>query len=696
MSGATVATPLREDLRLHESGAGRDGAPMWAIQDPVTNRFYRIGWLEYECLLRWPGDPKRIAEDVEASTPLAVDAGQVEDFARFLEQHQLVRPTDATMQRMHKQANEPGWRSWRWWLHNYLFVRVPLLRPQRFLQRLAGWLEPLFSVWTVLAVVLASLLGLVLVARQWDSFSHGVLEMLTPSGLLGFAMALVLSKTLHELGHALVATRLGVRVAHMGVAFLVLWPMLYTDTGESWRLRSHRQRLAISIAGVTTEMALAGLATLVWALLDDGALRQAMLYLATTGWVLSLALNVSPFMRFDGYFILSDLLDFPNLHERAGAMARAWLRRTLLGLDEPAPEMLPLRTQRLLVLFAFLTWLYRLVVFLGIALAVYLLFFKVLGIFLLCVELLWFVARPVWSEVSVWVKRWDEVRASRRLLVLGLPALGLLLLALPWAFEVKAPGVAHPERVQHVYAPFPAQLQVLQSGGEVVRGALLAQFSAPDLVARAERSGVSVQALRQRLGGLVAEEDGQAVQPALRERLQEQLAEVSSVRQEVGRLRVTAEFDGVWLDVDPQLRNGVWVGTREPLGVLVDPRGWVVDAYVEQRRVDDLQPGAKARFHPEGTLRSIAAEVLDVDSTRIQHLPYVMLAARHGGSIATRDGERQNAPSEALYRVRLRLNEPLPELREVRGNVYIEGPRKSLLWSGVKAAAAVLVRESGF
>ena len=696
MQASSAVTPLREDLRLHESGAGPDGAPMWAIQDPVTNRFYRIGWLEYECLLRWPNDFKWIAADIEASTPLVVDAEQVEDFARFLEQHQLVRPTDAGMQRMYKQANEPGWRSWRWWLHNYLFVRVPLLRPQRFLQRLAVWLEPLFSIWTVWLVVLASLLGLVLVARQWDSFTHGVLEMLTPSGLLGFAVALVLSKTLHELGHAVVATRLGVRVAHMGVAFLVLWPMLYTDTGESWRLRSSRQRLAISVAGVTVEVALAGLATLAWALLDDGALRQAMLYLATTGWVLSLALNVSPFMRFDGYFILSDLLDFPNLHERAGALARAWLRRNLLGMEEPAPEMLPLRTQRSLVLFAFCTWLYRLVVFLGIALAVYLLFFKALGIFLLCVELLWFVARPVWSEVSVWIKRWDEVRVGRRLLVLGLPALGLLLLALPWAFEVKAPGVAHPERVQHVYAPFPAQLQALHEGGGVARGTLLATFSAPDLLARAERSGASVQALRQRLGGLVAEEDGQAVQPALRQRLQEQLAEISSVRQEEGRLQVRAEFDGVWLDVDPLLRRGAWVGVRDSLGVLVDPRGWVVDAYVEQRQVDALQAGAIARFHPEGAMHSISAEVLEIDSTRIQHLPYVMLAARHGGSIATADGERQTAPSEALYRVRLRLHEPLPELRETRGHVYIEGPRKSVLWSAVKGAAAVLVRESGF
>lgn len=119
--------------------------------------------------------------------------------------------------------------------------------------------------------------------------------------------------------------------------------MLYTDTSESWRLRNHRHRLAISVAGVATELALAGLATLAWALLDESMLRQSMLYLATTGWILSLALNASPFMRFDGYFILSDVINFPNLHERSGATAKAFMRRKLLGLNEPDPRGLPAR-----------------------------------------------------------------------------------------------------------------------------------------------------------------------------------------------------------------------------------------------------------------------------------------------------------------------------------------------------------------
>jgi putative peptide zinc metalloprotease protein len=121
-------------------------------------------------------------------------------------------------------------------------------------------------------------------------------------------------------------------------------------------------------------------------------LRQACFYLATTSWVLSLALNASPFMRFDGYFILSDLLDLPNLHERAGALARTALRRLLLGWPDPWPEPLPATLRNRLIAFAWVTWCYRLTVFLGIALVVYHLFFKALGVALFLVEIVFFIA----------------------------------------------------------------------------------------------------------------------------------------------------------------------------------------------------------------------------------------------------------------------------------------------------------------
>nr|WP_221189721.1 site-2 protease family protein [Azomonas macrocytogenes] len=688
---------MREDLRLHEAAPDRDGAPVWSIQDPVTNRFYRIGWLEFECLLRWPGDPRRIAEDISANTALYVLPEQVEAFATFLARHNLLRAEGERLRQLVAQASQPGWRHWRWWLHHYLFVRVPLVRPERWLAALLPWMRPLFSPLGLGLLLAIVVLGLALVARQWDVFKAGVVDILTPAGILGFLAALAVSKTLHELGHALVATHLGVRVAHMGVAFVVLWPMLYTDTSESWRLRSSRQRLAISVAGLATELTLAGVAAFAWALLDDGPARQAMLYLATTGWVLSLALNISPFMRFDGYFILSDLLDFPNLHERSGAMARAWLRRTLLGWREPDPEPVTPRVRRALVGFAFATWLYRLLVFLAIAVAVYLFFFKVLGIVLFAVEVLWFLLWPIWSEVSVWQRRWSETRPARRrgLYLCGLVA--LLLLALPWRSAIDAPAMAHSDRQQFVFAPFAARVMEISAPGQIHASQSLAQFEAPDLRAQSLRSEVAAQSLDRQLGGLIAEQDGHERSQATAERLREQIASVRAVAAETARLQVTAEFAGTWLDIDPLLRAGSWVGPQTPIGVVIDPSHWMVEAYVEQRDVHRVAPGATASFRPDGAWIGLSARVVEVDSVRAGRLPHAMLDTRHGGSIPTHETNRDSAvATPALYRVRLELQAPPDNLRQVRGRVVIDGERQSLLLKAFTQVAAVLVRESGF
>lgn len=112
----------------------------------------------------------------------------------------------------------------------------------------------------------------------------------------------------------------------MGVAFLVMMPMFYTDTSGSWKLTLKRQRITIGVAGMLTELALAAWATLACSFLPDGMLRSAAFMLATTTWIMTLAVNLSPLMRFDGYFLLSDTLQVPNLQQRGFAMGRWQLR----------------------------------------------------------------------------------------------------------------------------------------------------------------------------------------------------------------------------------------------------------------------------------------------------------------------------------------------------------------------------------
>ncbi len=200
-------------------------------------------------------------------------------------------------------------------------------------------------------------------------------------------------KAIHELGHALMATRYGVKVPSMGVALMVLAPFLYSDVSDAWRLASRRQRLAIDWAGILAELMLASVALTAWVFLPDGMLKTIAFVTATTSLVMSLVLNLNPFMRFDGYYILADWTGIPNLQTRAIVVGRWLMREVLFGLGAQPPEPFSRRALVILALYAYAIWIYRFFLFLGIALLVYHATFKVLGIILFLIEIGWFIAR---------------------------------------------------------------------------------------------------------------------------------------------------------------------------------------------------------------------------------------------------------------------------------------------------------------
>ncbi|MFC4236914.1 HlyD family efflux transporter periplasmic adaptor subunit [Thalassospira xianhensis] len=688
--------PLREDLRLCEAGQGMSGEPAWMIQDTVLNRFYKIGWLEFECLRWWGRTPRQIHELISRRTALKPDLDQIIAFVQFLKNHHLLRPTPAETDALGQKNTENGWMEWRWWLHHYLFFRIPLVRPQKHLTGLLGLVGWIFHRLTALLIVFLTVTGIVMVSQQWDSFTHAVVESFSGAGIISFAIALIVAKTLHELGHALVATRLGLRVAHMGVAFVVLWPMLYTDTSETWKLRSPKQRLAISSAGILTELALAGLATFGWAICEDGATRNALLYLATTSWVLSLALNVSPFMRFDGYFILSDILDFPNLHERASAIAQVTMRRSLLGLDEDWPEPFPKGQRRMLATFAFMTWAYRFVLFLGIAVAVYLLFFKVLGIFLFIVEICWFILLPVIRELKHWWANRKSVPVRRRV-VFGAIFLGILILAaIPWQSQIHGNGVLRAERQLKVFAPFPALLSELRTSGPAASGDVLLQLDDPDLHLRMRNNEASITSYKARLGGMMADPMGLSQKSVIEQRLAVQFREITATQAEIARLTLRAPFDGQWLDVDHEMRPGQWIGDKEPLGILVDPTSWQIDGYVHADEIERLSVGNRVLFYPDGKLTPIPGQLIAIGSTRVRSLSHPLLASTHGGPIATASEKDGLSPKAAWFEIRVQLDDVPPDLREMIGHLQIDGQQRSLLIDSTKHLIAILLRESGF
>ncbi|MBF0134778.1 MAG: HlyD family efflux transporter periplasmic adaptor subunit [Magnetococcus sp. DMHC-1] len=701
----TTLPPLREELHLFPGPRTRNHAPTWTIHDPASNHYFRIGWREFEILSRWNmGSAEQIAARATHETPVHVRAEQVLDVARFLTTHNLVRiQGKSDLARLHRQATGTQQNWYQILFHAYLFFRVPLLRPDRFLEAILPSMAWAFSrgFWLFMAVV--TLAGITLVSRQWDIFFATLTSHFTLDGAIMMALAVFASKAIHEFGHVLAAKRHGCPVPTMGVAFLVMWPVLYSDVTAVWKLPERKQRVIVGLAGIAAELVLASWATLLWSFLPDGPARSAAFFLATSGWTMTLAVNLSPFLRFDAYYMLSDWIEVQNLHARSGALGRWWLRELLLGLGDPDPEPDLHQTRPFLILFAYLSWTYRLVLFMSIALLVYHYFFKLLGVVLMLVEVGWFILRPVMLELGSWWQLRQRLHINLHTTLTTLFFTGLILfLVHPWHHRVEVPALLRPEHPPALYAPVPARLDAWEvtKGETVQQGRILARLSSPDLTHKIKQTQTEITLLRQQLSLHSVQIDLLDQRRDIRQKLSSRLAEQQGLLRQREQLTLTAPTDGLVVHRLEHLHPGDWIGMTEPLLELANFQRWVIEAYVEETRRDLVLFGGEGEFFPEmGDLPTLRARVTRIESTNTKQLHHPWLGSHLGGEIpAKANAQGEAIPLTALYLVQLEpyLTPAHGMLHILRGTVHLTGQPLSILDSMYRSARSLVIRESGF
>lgn len=704
MNVARPEISLREDLTLHEGPREGSGAPTWTLHDPARNQYFSLDWVSFEVVSRLHlKDSGLICQSINHETTLHLEEQDVDAVMDFLENNELIQRHDASgTDWLTSRKNRTKQSIWQRLIHGYLFFRIPLFKPDAFLERILPNLSFVFSRHFFRLTLLVLIIGLWGAFRQWSVFSATLVDTFSWDGLVGYAAALVTIKIFHELGHAIVAKRFKCRVPTMGVAFLVMMPMAYTDVTESWKLSSHRQRMYIAGAGIATEIMIAAWALMAWVFLPEGSIRGMVFFLATTSLAATMVVNASPFMRFDGYFILCDLVGMPNLHARSFAMARWWLRETLFRLHDPVPEDLGRTKQRLMILFAFAIWIYRLVVFTGIALLVYHFFFKALGVVMFGVEVWYFLARPVVAEIAYWHKRKEDIQSGFRHKP-GYYLMWVMIIALvvPYDFTVNSQGMLKPEKSFNVIAIVPAQVYSLPPpiGSKLIAGQPIMSMVSMDLDHKIEMIRLRISTIEKQVGSAGFSADSLQQQSVLREQLTSAQEELKGLIAQRLLLIPVAPFNGEILDVRPDVHVDDWVPKGFRIATFANTHEWIVDTYVEESDLSRIGLGHRGRFIAETPgLGTVSLEVISIDQDASRTLPDPSLAASSGGQILVRQQNDLLIPERSIFRVRLRVVSGTEKMATgyLRGSVVIYGWPQSIIGNFLRSGFGTLIREAGF
>ena len=695
---------LRQDLEILRGNSREDGSPAWLLYDAVRNKYFTVGLTAFRLIKNWRGgeDIQNFEKKIN-SQGIETTGDEIKSFIGFLQQNNLIiQPQGQGVPYLMQQKNSLK-KSWIMNLiHSYLFFKIPLFTPDEWLGRTLHKVKFLGSKKIRNIIYILGFIGLFFVIQQFENFTKTFLYFFSFKGLMIYFVTLVFVKCLHELGHAYIAKYHGCRVSAIGIAFLVFFPFLYTDTTDAWRLRNHKDRLLINFAGILTELHLALIATFVWGILPEGGLKSAAFFIATTSWISSIAINVSPFMRFDGYYVFSDWLKAENLQPRSFALAKWKVRETLFGFNHKPPEEISPSRRWTFIIYAWSTWIYRLFLFIGIALLVYYFAFKVLGIILFAIEIYWFIMLPIIKEMKQWWMMRSEMKLNKQTFrTVCILIITLMVLFLPWKSSMKIPAVYISEKYSKIYSPYPAKIKsvFITKDQEVEAGQNLIELYSPGLDQEINSIRRKILLTKTKINRMSGTSGNMDEYLTYNQRLIALQSELSGLTKTKEKLVIKAPNKGKVKDL-VSLSNEMWVSNLDQLLGIVHYGTGSVKAFIREEQIDRFQENTPAVFIPnDGDHKKIHLISNKLDLSSVNNLPYIALASIHNGPIAIRNftsGEYQYRPETAHYVADFKLVNESRIKFELPGYVHVEGNRYSPFIRFFRNVFSVLIRESGF
>lgn len=626
------------------------GRRWFVLQDSTGGRCHRLSPGAYELVNRMDG--VRTVQDLwdEACNAGGDNISTQDEVVELLMQlhsndllHCDVTPDSAEL---FERYSKRRMLKWKQWITQPLSLRIPLLDPDAFLTRWGNHLAWVFSIrgamlW--LAVVLPALL---LAGQHWKELTLNISDhVLSTSNLLVLALVFPVVKAIHELSHGFATKVWGGSVHEMGLMFLIFAPVPYVDASASSTFRAKYKRVVVGAAGMLAEAILAALAMYVWVLVEPGVVRAVAFNVMLIAGVSTVVVNGNPLLRYDGYYILADLIEMPNLGQRGQRYLTYLSDRYLFGAKELEVPDESLSEKRWLVGYTITSWFYRIFITISIIIFIAGEFF-VFGVLLAIVAAFGLFVKPVRKSYKHLLESPTLHRHRVRAIQLAVTFVSIILVGgffVPMPLRTQAEGV--------VWLPDQAMVRaganglfsrwLVEPGSQVRKGTALLMMNNQQLVSELAVARAKVAESEARYN---AEQFTNVVQAGvLLQQLEYEKKALKQVSERYEHLIVYSEVDGVLTVPKSQDMAGQYFKKGELLGYLMDRKQLVVRIAITQENIDLVRTRFKAvelRF-ADAVSKVYNVSILREIPSASKELPTAALSPNGGGHIPVDPNDNQ-------------------------------------------------------
>lgn len=675
---ATVRPRLRNHAQIHRHIYR--GAVWYVLQNHSTGKFHRftpvanlvIGLMDGSRTVQeiWDIACVRLGDDVPSQDEVIK---LLSDLHKADVLQSDAPPDIGELNQRRKQHDKIRWKQY---LGNPLSLRFPLFDPESLLQWALPWMRPLFG-WAG-AVLWAGTVGwaLVLIAMHWTELTSDVVDrVFSVENLLLIWLVFPLIKLLHEFGHAAAAKVGGGEVHEMGVMLLVLMPVPYVDASSATAFRDKRSRMLVGSAGMLVEIFIAAIAVFAWVHLEPGTERAIAYNIIIVAGLSTLLFNANPLLRYDGYYILSDFLEIPNLGQRSNDYVGYLANRYLFGLEGVSSPVSAPGERGWFLFYAIGSFFYRMFMMVSIALLVASRFFFV-GVVLAVWAMANMLVIPFSKKLSyLFYSPRLAAKRQRALFVAG----GMTVLFLAILLWLPAPSSTRAEGV--IWAPEQAQVRakvdgfiatILAKPDQRVRaGEVLIECDDPELDARAKVLEAQIAELDARYSSAVQTKRVQA--DVINDQKQQLVSALQLARQRQAELSVRSPSDGQFVIQDAQNAAGRFAQRGDVLGYVMDGAATTVRVVVPQADGDIVRRWTRrVEIRPAGRIgEPIQAQIQREVPAATDELPSMTLSLQGGGKIGLDPGKANDGKTlEKLFVFDLDLPAGV-QANYIGGRIYV-------------------------